>query len=136
MAEAAFDFFNKEDLLDLPVAVQAEALRAWARLDAKQTAAHARLLSAFDAGEGPKADGQSSLGAWLRLFTRVTDTAAKGQAAAARRMRRHSHVAVALSSGTATASYGRWICEAVGKFPAEHQTRSRRSWLMPPRPGP
>jgi hypothetical protein len=41
MAEAAFDFFNNEDVPGLPVAVQAESLRAWARLEAKQTAARA-----------------------------------------------------------------------------------------------
>jgi hypothetical protein len=123
MAEAAFDFLNKADLPDLPVAVQAESLRAWARLEAKQTAAHARMLGAFDAGEGPKADGQSSIGACMVAVVHAGDGCGR-QGAGRRRAEAAAQLARAagalLGNGDRP-SYGRWICEVAGRFPAEHQ---------------
>ncbi|MBC6463011.1 HNH endonuclease signature motif containing protein [Actinomadura sp. HBU206391] len=119
MAEAAFDFLNAEDVLSLPVAALAELLKHWARVTAKGTAAHAELVGAFHTGSGPQADGQRSVGAWLSWFTRCTPAAGRGQVAAAFKVRRRPHVRQALADGSLTESYGRWIAEAVERFPAE-----------------
>ncbi|WP_187245753.1 HNH endonuclease signature motif containing protein [Actinomadura alba] len=110
---------NEEDVPSLPVATLAELLKHWARVAAKGAAAHAGLVGAFHAGSGPRADGQRSVGAWLSRFTRCTPAAGRGQVAAAFKFRRHPHVRQALADGTLTESYGRWIAEAVERFPAE-----------------
>ena len=72
MAEAAFDFLNGEDLPRLPVAMQADCLLTWARLEAKRATAGASLIGAFRACDGPAADGQKSVAAWLAKFTRCS----------------------------------------------------------------
>jgi hypothetical protein len=116
MAEAAFDFLNTEDLPSLPVAVQAEVLTAWSRLEAKRTAAEASLIAAFRAADGPAADGQKSMAAWLARFARCTKPAAKAMVAASYRAREHRHIDRALTDGAISVSYGKWICDAVKRF--------------------
>jgi uncharacterized protein DUF222 len=121
MAEAAFDYLNREDLPGLPVAAQADVLRAWSRLGAKREAAGGRLVRVFDACQGPEADGQRSVTSWLARFTHCTDAAAKGARAGAYRLSRHPQIEQALVTGSISASYGRWISDVVAKFPAEHR---------------
>ncbi|HEY7484586.1 MAG TPA: DUF222 domain-containing protein [Streptosporangiaceae bacterium] len=116
MAEAALDFFNREDLPGLPVAVQADSLKAWSRLEAKRAAAEASLIAAFWASDGPAADGQKSMVSWLARFTRCTKAAARGQVAASFRVRDHAHVDQALAAGEISASYGRWISDVTKWF--------------------
>jgi hypothetical protein len=116
MAEAAFDYLNNADLPGLPVAVQADCLKSWARLEAKRAAAGASLIGAFYASDGPAADGQRSVAAWLTRFTRCTKAAARGQVAASHRVRERRHVGEALAAGAISESYGKWIGDAVKLF--------------------
>src|SRR5690349_18051135 len=99
MAEAAFDFLNSADLAGLPAEVLSEGLVQWTRVDAKRSAAEARLTGAFDAQQGYAAQAQRSTGAWLRLFAGQTDAAARGQVAAAKRHAAHPMVAEAVAAG-------------------------------------
>ncbi|GAA2089163.1 HNH endonuclease signature motif containing protein [Actinomadura alba] len=121
MVEAAYDFLNSDDLPSLPVTAQAECLRMWSRADAKGAAARASLLGAFNACDGPRADGQRSTGAWLTRFTRATPAAARRQASATRRLRSRPHVHAALIDGAISVSYGEWIGDAVAAFYPEDQ---------------
>jgi hypothetical protein len=121
MVEAAFDFLNREDLPALPVAAQADCLRTWSRVQAKGAAVEAGLVGAFNACDGPGADGQKSTAAWLARFTHSTLSAARGQVTAAMRIRRHPHVEKALADGTISVSLGRLIGGAVGAFSPEDQ---------------
>ena len=66
MLDRSLDYLNAADAASLPSAVQAEALRALERADAKRTAAQARVLAAFAGQAVYQADGQGSAGAWLR----------------------------------------------------------------------
>jgi hypothetical protein len=116
MAEAALDFLNGEDLPALPVAMQADCLKMWSRLESKRAAAGASLIGAFSACDGPAADGQKSMAAWLARFTRCTKTAARGQVAAFRRVAERRHVERALAAGAISESYGKWIGDAVKSF--------------------
>jgi hypothetical protein len=116
MAEAAYDYFNRTDLPALPVATQAECLRSWARVEAKRVAAEAGLVAAFWASGGAAADGQRTMAAWLRRFGRCTRPAARAMVAASLRIRGHRHVEGALAEGEISASYARWIGDAVGRF--------------------
>ncbi len=65
-----------EDAASQPVAVTAEGLRALEQIDAVGAAVRARLLAAFDAQQGPVADGQRTTRTWLVNCLRIT----KGQA--------------------------------------------------------
>jgi Domain of unknown function (DUF222) len=77
MLESAAGFLADVPAADLPAEVLAEGLRAMERADAAEAAARGRFLEAFDAQDGPLADGQRTVRTWLVNSVRVT----KGQAA-------------------------------------------------------
>jgi hypothetical protein len=68
MLDRALDFLTACDGPGLPTATQAAALIALERAAARQTAARAKILSAFTAGQGYQADGQYGPRPWLRAF--------------------------------------------------------------------
>jgi len=57
MLDRALSYLTAADAASLPAAVQAEALRALGRAEAKHTAARARVLGAFAAQGGFSDDG-------------------------------------------------------------------------------
>jgi hypothetical protein len=75
--ESALRFLAGQDAAGLPAGAAADGLRVLERHDAVEAAVRARLLAAFDAGDGYLADGQRSTRAWLVHSLGVT----KGQAA-------------------------------------------------------
>src|SRR5215831_17693393 len=97
--ERALDALNAADVASVPAAVQAQALRALERAEAKHTAARARFLAAFAAQDGYEDDGQGSARMWLRWQTRVTKAAAVGAVGWARRLAAHPVIAAALAEG-------------------------------------
>ena len=96
MLDRALAVLAAADAGSLPVVVQAEALRALERAEARHTAARAQILAAFTAQDGYEGDGQGSARTWLRWQTRVTKGAAAGAAAWARRLAAHPVIAQAL----------------------------------------
>ena len=58
MLDRALVALNAADAASLPTAVQAQALRALERAEAKHTAARAQILAAFMAQDGYEDDGQ------------------------------------------------------------------------------
>jgi len=57
LLDRALDHLNATDAASLPASVQAEALRALGRAEAKHTAARARVLGAFAVQGGFEDDG-------------------------------------------------------------------------------
>jgi hypothetical protein len=103
----------------LAVQAQAECLQALEQGDAISTAARARILAAFTAGQGSAADADYSATSWLIHRTGVTKGAARGHFSWARRAVTHPLVVAALAEGTAlTESMARAICGWTGKLPA------------------
>ncbi len=121
MAHAAFDYLNQAGSADLGTQAQAGCLVGLEHLAAKHAAARARVLSAFAAAKGNEADGQYSVKAWLRHFTKVTRGAAGAATAQARRLSRHPEVADALARGAVSVSWAREICDWTSKLPEQHQ---------------
>ena len=117
MLDSCLDYLNAADAASLPSAVQAEALRALERADAKRTAAQARMLAAFAGQAAYEADGQGSAGAWLRWQTRVTRGTAAGAVGWARRLAAHPAVDAALAAGELSESWARQICGWTGRLP-------------------
>ena len=66
MLDRALGCLAALDTAGLPTAVQAEALLALERAEARHTAARARLLAAFAAQGGYEDEGHGSARAWLR----------------------------------------------------------------------
>ena len=79
--------------------VLAERLRVLEQADAMGAAARGRLLEAFDAQDGPVADGQRTVRAWLVHSTRVTEGQAAEHQAVERLARGHPVLLAALAEG-------------------------------------
>ena len=103
---AGLAYLNGMDVADLPGPVQAECLRELARAESAQTAAHARVLSAFRASSAYEADGQGSARTWLRWQTQITTGAADGAVGWMRRLAAHPALAQALAGGPGRAGRG------------------------------
>jgi hypothetical protein len=117
MLERALTALATADAGSLPTAVQAVALRALERAEARHTAARAHILSAFTAQDGCAGDGQGSAQTWLRWQTRVTKAAAAGAVGWARRLAAHPVIADALTAGEISASWARAICGWTDRLP-------------------
>jgi hypothetical protein len=104
----------------LAAQAQAQCLQGLEQADAIATAARARILAAFTAGQGYSADADYSPTSWLIHRTRITKAAARGHLGWARRAAAHPQVLAALAEGTAlTESMARLICGWTDKLPAD-----------------
>src|SRR6266853_3078720 len=110
MLGRALDHLNAADVASLPAAVQAEALRALGRAEARHTAARARVLGAFAGQGGFEDDAHGTARAWLKWQTRVTNGAAASAVAWARRLAAHPAIGRALAAGELSPSWARQIC--------------------------
>ncbi len=116
---AGLGWLAQADLASVPVAVQADCLRALERAASLHTAARATALSAFDAAAGYEDDGQGSPRTWLRWQTQVTGAAASASVGWMRRLRAHQAIAAALRDATISTSWAREICDWTGRLPEE-----------------
>ena len=117
MLDRALATLAAADAGSLPVGVQADALRALERAEARHTAARARFLAAFSAQEGYEDDGQGSARIWLKWQTRVTRGAAAGAVGWMRRLAAHPVIAQALADGQLSASWARAVCGWSNRLP-------------------
>ncbi len=131
MLDRTLDFLNAADAASLPSSVQAEALRALERADAKVTAAQARMLAAFAGRSAYEDDGQGSAGAWLRWQTRVTRGAAAGAVGWAHRVAAHPVIGDALAAGELSESWARQICAWTDRLPRAGRAMRMRFWPPP-----
>jgi uncharacterized protein DUF222/HNH endonuclease len=121
MLDCALAHLTTADVASLPAAVQADALRALERAEARHTVARARVLGAFAGQGGFEDDGHGSARAWLKWQIRVTAGAAAGAVGWARRLAAHPAIAAALSAGELSASWARQICEWTDRLPEGHR---------------
>jgi Domain of unknown function (DUF222)/HNH endonuclease len=117
MLDHALDFLVAADSGALPTEVQAQALLALERAEAKHTAARARLLATFTAQAGYEADAHASARSWLRWRARVTRGAAAGAVGWARRLAAHPVIRDALAAGEMSASWAKEICGWSDRLP-------------------
>jgi len=121
LMERALDHLNTADVASLPASVQAEALRALGRAEAKHTAARARVLGAFAAQGGYEDDGHGTARTWLKWQTRVTHGAAVAAVASARRLAAHPAIGQALAAGELSPSWARAICQWTDRLPEDRR---------------
>ncbi len=121
MARAGLAWLARADAAGLTAAEQADCLRALEAAEAAHTAARARVLAAFHAGNGCQDDGHGSAKSWLRWQTRITTNAAATAMAWMRRLGAHPAVAGALAAGDLSPSWARAVCGWTDLLPAEHR---------------
>ena len=128
---AGLGWLARADLASMPVAVQADCLRALERAGSLHTAARAAALSAFDAAAGYEDDGQGSPRTWLRWQTQVTGAGTWHWASVAwmRRLRAHPAVAAALRDTRITASWAQEICGWTDRLPED--ARDNADQILP-----
>jgi hypothetical protein len=117
MLDRALGYLAGADAASLPSAVQAEALRALERAEARHTAARARVLGAFAGQGGFEGDGHCSARAWLKWQTQVTHGAAVAAVAWARRLAAHPVIGQSLAAGELSQSWARQVCEWTDRLP-------------------
>jgi hypothetical protein len=121
LLDSALDHLNSADVASLPAQVQAEALRALGRAEAKHTAARSRVLSAFAAQGGFEDDGHGTARTWLKWQTRVTHGAAAAAMGWARRLSAHPVIGRAVAGGELSPSWARQICDWADRLPEERR---------------
>ena len=138
MLLAALGYLAAADPTALAAQAQAECLHTLEQGDAIATAARARILAAFTAGQGYSEDADYSPASWLIHRTRITKGAARGHLGWARRAAAHPQVVAALAEGTVlTESMARTICGWTDKLPRRLPRRPpTASWSPRPGPGP
>jgi hypothetical protein len=115
MLDCALQALAAADAGSLPTGVQAQALRALERAEARHTAARAQILDAFTAQDGYEDDGHGCARVWLAWQTRVTKAAAAGSVGWARRLAAHPVIARALADGELSTSWARAVCAPPAK---------------------
>ena len=109
MLDRALDHLNAADVASLPSGVQAEALRALERAQAKHTSARGRVLVAFAGQGGFEDDGHGTARTWLKWQTQVTTSAAAGAVGWARRLAAHPVIGQALAAAELSQSWARKV---------------------------
>ena len=121
MLDRALDALNAADVASAPATIQAQALRALQRAEAKHTAARARTLAAFTARRGYEDDGHGSARVWLKWQTQITSGAAAGAVAWMRRLAAHPVIARALAAGAISPSWAREFCAWTDRLPGDRR---------------
>jgi Domain of unknown function (DUF222) len=117
MLDRALGYLATADTAALPTSVQADALLALAKVEAKHTAARSRVLAAFATRGGYEEDGHRSARSWLRWRAKVTRGAAAGAIGWVRRLSAHPLIGEALAAGELSESWARQICEWTDRLP-------------------
>ena len=115
---AGLDFLAHADAAGWPAGLQADCLRALAAAEARQAAAHAKVLAAFTVpGGGLAGDGHASPRVWLTWQTQATRRAAATHVARMRSLHAHPKIAAALADGVVSLSWARQLTDWSGRLP-------------------
>ena len=109
--EASLGYLAVADVAGWPADALAGCLKALGRVESVHLAARSRAMAAFNAAGGFEADGQATVGTWLRWQTQITNGASHGATGWMKRLAVHPRVCAALGAGQVTASFARLICD-------------------------
>ncbi len=119
MATASMDYLNGPGAVELDAAAYGSVLRSLGEVQAKFTAAHAAVLSRFDAADAHDADGYGNSAAWLMAMTDMTRGDARAEVWQMRLLRGHPAMAAALADADISKSQALAIADWTKKLPAE-----------------
>ncbi|HEY2074910.1 MAG TPA: hypothetical protein VGH53_01115, partial [Streptosporangiaceae bacterium] len=116
----ALDFLAHANPAEWAEGVQADCLRGLAVAESRQTAAHARILSAFAVpGGGLAGDGHRSPRVWLTWQTSATRRAAGTKVSWMHRLTGHPVIAAALAGGSLSPSWAAQIMDWTRTLPGD-----------------
>jgi len=119
MANASMDYLNSRAADDLDPAGTGPVLMSLGEIQAKFTAAHATVLSRFDAGYAHDADGYGTSARWLEAMARMAPRDARAAVGQMRSLGRHQYLAEALAAGGISASWAAQILKWIKKLPVQ-----------------
>jgi hypothetical protein len=129
-------FLADADAAQMPAGALAECLRALERVDAVGAAARGRFLAAFDAQDGPLADGQRTVRAWLVHCLRVTRGQAGEHQAVQALARGHRPLLAGLRAGhVLTTSVALQLARWTRSIPAEFREQAEEILVAAARAG-
>jgi len=105
MTRAGLDYLNGRAGADLDGTSCGEVLTSLGEIQGKFTAAHAFVLSRFDAADAHCADGYATSAAWLHAMARLTKKDAKAAVRQMRTLSRHPSLRQALAADEISASW-------------------------------
>ena len=129
VAGAALDYLNSGSVADLGGAACGGLLITLGEVQAKLTAAHARLLRRFDAANGHDADGYGSSSAWLAARAGMSKNAARASVRQMRQLGDRPLLGDALAGGDITDSLAFTIAGWTRKLPAQMRDETDRILL-------
>jgi hypothetical protein len=119
MLDASLDHLAAVDWPSLGTAAHGEMLARLQRAQARLTAVHAAVLSAFTAQSGYEPDGHRSARAWLISRAGMARGAAGAVVAWQKRLARHGRIAAAMAAGGISESWAREIAGWTDQLPSE-----------------
>ena len=111
MTRAGLDYLNGPEAADLDPAACGTVLRSLGEVQAKFTAAHAAVLSRFDAADAHDTDGYGNSAAWLMAMTDMTKPDARAEVRQMRLLRDQAALASALATGDISKSWALAIAD-------------------------
>src|SRR5260370_3218461 len=136
MLESAMGYLADADAAQMPTGALAECLRALERGDGVGAAARGRFLAAFDAKDGPLADGQRTCRAWLVHCLRVTRGQAGEHQAVQALARGHRPLLAGLREGRVlTRSVALQLAKWTQSIPAEFREQAEEILVAAARAG-
>ncbi|HLI36074.1 MAG TPA: DUF222 domain-containing protein [Streptosporangiaceae bacterium] len=129
MLNAAFDLLSATDWAAMGCRVQGEVLAGLCGVQAKLTAVHAQVLTAFSAAGGYEPDGHGSARQWLIGRTGISKSAALGAVGWQKRLARHGRIAQAMAAGTVSESWAKQIGAWTDPLPADKRDEADRILL-------
>src|SRR5215469_2124119 len=116
---AGLDYLNGRAAGELDAGGFGGVLIALGEVQAKTAAAHASVLSRFDAASAHDADGYGTSRSWLTAMAQLRKKDAAAAVWLMRALRRHRPLAEALAAGQITVSWAGQILDWIGKLPAQ-----------------
>ncbi len=136
MLASAMGFLADADAAQMPAGALAQCLRALEQIDAVEAAARGRFLAAFDAKDGPLADGQRTCRAWMVHCLRVTRGQAGEHQAVQALARQHRPLLAGLRDGRVLTT---WVALQLARWtrsiPAEFREQAEEILVAAARAG-
>jgi Domain of unknown function (DUF222) len=111
MTRAGLDYLNGRAATELDGTSYGPVLQSLGEIGAKFTAAHASVLSRFDATDAHSADGYGTSAAWLYAMAQLSKKDAKAAVRQMKNLGRHPSLEQALAAGQVSASWAGQILD-------------------------
>jgi Domain of unknown function (DUF222) len=135
MVHSGMGFLAEMGTANMPAGALAEFLHAMEHTDAVGAAARGKAMAAFDAQDGPVADGQRTMRAWMVNTVRVTRGQAAEHIAVQRLAETHEALLAGLANGALTRSIALQLANWTAAIPDEYRDQAEQILVAAARAG-